>query len=179
LEDPSTGGTQTDSFPTSLDRNEDYVDARGITLQSDVSDDDTVRVERDPVTNELQFVDGVSGTKRLSQVIGGGGLTEAAHEGLDRLTHALTESSVDKLVYGTGNRLERVDSYDIDPDTFPLTAKLVRQEIINYTGAEVTSVELVQYNATETEVERVSETFTFVQGKLDKVTLVKTVSIAP
>ena len=40
-------------------------------------------------------------------------------------------------------------------------------------------MELVQYNATETEVERVSETFTFVQGKLDKVTLVKTVSIAP
>lgn len=73
IEKPSTGGTQTDVYPTDINPNEDAVDARGMALQNDSSTDETVLISRDASDN-MTFADGqVSGTKTLSDLIGGGG----------------------------------------------------------------------------------------------------------
>ena len=53
LESPDTGGTQVDFFPTSLDKNQDYVDCAGVTVQGEVSDDDSVRIHRSAIGDML------------------------------------------------------------------------------------------------------------------------------
>ena len=65
----STSGTEIDEFPTSLDKNEDYVDARGIALQDGTSDDETTLFDRDG--NDMRFKDGNNTSYHtLSQLIG-------------------------------------------------------------------------------------------------------------
>jgi len=61
LEDPSTGGVETDWGPTSVDPHEDYVDAHGLTIQSETSNDDDVYIGRDTTTNDMIFEDKVAG----------------------------------------------------------------------------------------------------------------------
>lgn len=61
IEDSASGGTQNDLFPTTVNTNEDYLDARGVTLQNDTSDDDDVRVDRDASDN-MVFQDGIQTT---------------------------------------------------------------------------------------------------------------------
>lgn len=72
IEDSASGGTQDDLFPTAVDRNEDYLDSRGVTFQNDTSDDDDVRVDRDAGDN-MVFQDGVYPTTlTLSQLVESG-----------------------------------------------------------------------------------------------------------
>lgn len=67
-ETPSQGGTQTDQTPTEIDVNEDHLDCRGVTVQNDTSEDDTVGVSRD-ASNNLNFRDPVYGaTITLSEL---------------------------------------------------------------------------------------------------------------
>jgi hypothetical protein len=56
LESVETGGTQDDAFPTSVNKNEDFYDGRGITLQDESSDDDHVRIFRAP-SGDMMFRD--------------------------------------------------------------------------------------------------------------------------
>jgi hypothetical protein len=46
MESAATGGTQTDFSPVSINHNEDYTDVRGVTFQSDSSDDEIVYIDR-------------------------------------------------------------------------------------------------------------------------------------
>lgn len=55
LEDSGTGGEETDAFPTALDRNEDFIDCHGLTLQNVISNDDIVRIQRSE--GNLEFLD--------------------------------------------------------------------------------------------------------------------------
>lgn len=71
LEDPGTGGTETDQFTTALNPQADYVDARGVTLQNATSADDAVRSERDASDN-MVFRDPVTGVKTLAQLAAAG-----------------------------------------------------------------------------------------------------------
>jgi hypothetical protein len=48
LESVETGGTQTDGFPTGINKNQDFYDGRGIAFQDDTSDDEAVRISRAP-----------------------------------------------------------------------------------------------------------------------------------
>ena len=89
LEDPASGGVETDEFPTSLDQNEDFVDARGVTFQNATSDDEAVVAERD-AENNLVLTDPVAGSWKLSE-LGGGGLTESAHRIVRQLIHFIDE----------------------------------------------------------------------------------------
>jgi hypothetical protein len=70
IEAVDSGGTETDFFPTSLDRNEDYVDCHGVALQSHTSDDEVVTVDRDAFDN-LVFADPVAGRYRLIDLLPG------------------------------------------------------------------------------------------------------------
>jgi len=47
LENPGSGGTQTDLYPTAANPNQDHLDVRGIVIQGDSSNDEVVRVSRD------------------------------------------------------------------------------------------------------------------------------------
>lgn len=73
IESADTGGTQDDQFATSLNRNEDFVDARGITFQDNTTDDELVKITRDNATGDLTFEDNVTGLKTLAQLAAGAG----------------------------------------------------------------------------------------------------------
>jgi hypothetical protein len=70
-EDPASGGVETDYIQTALDPSEDYLDARGVTLQNAVSNDTEVFVERD-VSDNMVFRDPVAGVYTLSELVSGG-----------------------------------------------------------------------------------------------------------
>lgn len=72
-ESAAGGGTETDLFPTETDHNEDYLDARGVTLQNGTSDDEVVLIDRDAL-DRLTFRDGENTVPvPLTDLIGGGG----------------------------------------------------------------------------------------------------------
>lgn len=72
IEDSATGGVEVDPYPTATDRNEDYLDARGVAYQNATSNDDLVRTERDS-SNNLVLRDPVAGPHTLASLLGGGG----------------------------------------------------------------------------------------------------------
>lgn len=60
-----------DLLPTEFDHNEDGVDVRSVFYQNDTSDDTNVETSRDS-SNNMTFKDGVvSGTKTLTDLLGG------------------------------------------------------------------------------------------------------------
>lgn len=70
LEDPASGGTETDDFPTSLDPSEDHVQCAGVVLEDATHSDETTRIWRDGV--DMRFSDGSNPTSlTLTQLIGG------------------------------------------------------------------------------------------------------------
>lgn len=72
IEKPSTGGTQTDIYPSTVNTNEDALDVRGLVIQNDTSDDENVIISRDASDN-MTFKDGVvSGEQTLSDLLEGG-----------------------------------------------------------------------------------------------------------
>jgi len=91
LEAPSTGGSQLDQFDTDLNPNEDFVDVRGVAIQNDTSDDESVVVSRDSSDN-MTFEDGVTGPYTLSDLAASSsGITEAQHRAIRQLIHFLPD----------------------------------------------------------------------------------------
>ena len=82
-----TTGSDEDMFPTSLDKNEDYVEARGFAVQDAGSNDETTVIDR--VGNDLRFKDGNNATPlTLTELLSGaGGITESSHKALRDLIH--------------------------------------------------------------------------------------------
>lgn len=73
IEKPSTGGTQTDVYPTGVDPNEDALDVRGVALQNDSSDDEVAVISRD-ASNNMTFKDGANATEvTLTDLLSGEG----------------------------------------------------------------------------------------------------------
>lgn len=99
MEDPSTGGTQTDVWPTSVNIHQDYVDARGFTIQDDTSNDDEVRISRDG--DDMTFLDKNNTVKTLSDLVSGtGGLTEEGHKILRQLIHFIDNGPAEGFASG-------------------------------------------------------------------------------
>jgi hypothetical protein len=72
LESADSGGVENDAFPTAVNRNEDYVDCKGVTLQSTTSNDEAVYVERD-TNDKMVFKDSsVAAPKLLEDLYKGG-----------------------------------------------------------------------------------------------------------
>jgi hypothetical protein len=97
FEDPASGGVETDEFPTAMDQNEDYVDARGMTFQNATSDDEAVTSERDAEDN-LVLTDPVAGSWKLSEL--GGGITTSTHKALRQLIHFIDEGPAEGFATG-------------------------------------------------------------------------------
>jgi len=101
FESPDSGGTELDEFQTSLDPSEDHLDARGVFIQNDTSDDEAVHVTRDAGGN-MQFKDAQNTTyKTLTELLAGsGGLTESAHRTLRQLIHFIDDGPAEGFVSG-------------------------------------------------------------------------------
>jgi hypothetical protein len=166
IEDPGSGGTETDDFPTSADRNEDYVDTRGIVVQSNISDDEVVVIERD-VSDDLTFTDPNAGTYTLSDLAGGGGMTEETHRKLDQLVHDLAESCYEEYTYTDG----KVTNCTVWETSGKL--KKIREEQYTYDTGKISTVVTVQYNTSGNEFERLTETYAYSGVKITSVTAVR------
>lgn len=160
LEDAGTGGTQTDQFPTSVNPNEDYLDARGLALQNASSADDTVRIGRD-ASNNITFTDPVAGTYTLTDLTAGGGVSETAHKSLLQLIHFIPEGPAEGFATGATRTTTGT--------TFPSqilwrradSTKLVEKNV-TYTGAFPTTIEWKIYAADgSTVLATVTDTVTY------------------
>ncbi len=66
VENPATGGTQTDSYPTAVNPAQDYMASKGLAIE-----DDTTLIDK-AGDNQIQFTDTVNGTVKLGDLSGGG-----------------------------------------------------------------------------------------------------------
>lgn len=159
LEDPTTGGSQLDEFPTGANPNEDHVTTRGVVIQDDSSDDETVIVSRDASDN-LTFKDAANVLGVTLSDLVGGGLNEAAHRALDTLLHNLDISHNIELTFDAdgvptaalaqqgGNDYREAGSFTFDADG--LIAGFV---VTQYdTGGAVVSTMTYTVNPTTQEV---------------------------
>jgi len=162
LESPDTGGTQLDEFPTSLDANEDLVDARGVTLQNDTSDDEQVVISRDAADN-LTFVDAHMSVRTLTDLASGSGMTPADHRALDQLVHELDENFYEEYTY-SGWRVTGVVVWDS-------TSKIrkIREHQYTYSGLRVSQELIIQYDQLGTEVERMTYNYSYTGRLLTSV----------
>jgi len=93
-------GTQLDDFPTSLNPNEDFVDARGIVLQNATSNDEAVGLER--TNSELKLWDSAAGAYTLTELLSASsGISEAAHRALRQLIHFIDDGPADGVLSGS------------------------------------------------------------------------------
>ena len=104
----------------------------------------------------------------LDGSISGGGLTETAHEALDRLTHQINENSYDEITY-TGNK---ATNYTVWTNSGKTTK--IREEQYTYTGNRVTQVITIQYDGSGTEKERLTEAYTYSGNNVSNITRTKT-----
>lgn len=120
------------------------------------------------VEGRMRYVSGSFKLRDASGVFdprsGGGGITEPTHEGLDRLTHWVNETSFDELIY-TGNRLDQVITWTSAAKTLK-----IREDILTYSGSKVTQVVTIQYDGAGVEKERNTEVFSYTGNRLDDVT---------
>ena len=148
IEKPSTGGTQTDVYPTDINPNEDAVDARGVALQNDVSIDETVLISRDASDN-MTFADGVvSGTKTLTELLAGsGGLTESQHEVLRQLIHFIEDGPAEGFASGA----YRETTGTVKPTSIiwyadNTKADKIVEKTLTWTGVNATTIQWKMYD---------------------------------
>lgn len=147
IESPDSGGTETDDFPTSVDKNEDFLDCRGITIQDDSSDDDAVRVSRDG--NDMTFLDKNNTVKTLTELVAGsGGLTEDAHKTLRQLIHFIDEGPAEGFASGAYKEITPTGPFPTSVIWWESSSKLKKiiEQTITWSGPKATSVEWKMYD---------------------------------
>lgn len=160
IEDSGTG-SESDQFPTEANPHEDYLDARGVTLQDTTSSDSNVRVEREAATNRLKFFDGdFPGGKTLGD-LGSTGITESSHKTLLQLIHFIDEGPAEGFVTGA--------TKTVTGTVFPTqvlwrradSTKLVEKNI-TWTGITPTTVQWKVYDTDgSTVLATVTDTLTY------------------
>ena len=110
FEDASSGGTETDDFPTSTNPAEDHLDSAGVVIQryvgpgeNDHTNDEVVRVYRDDSDpDRMMFLDGENTTPvpLATLVAGSGGLTADQHKVLRQLIHFIDNGPAEGFTSG-------------------------------------------------------------------------------
>jgi hypothetical protein len=158
----SGDGTQTDPFPTALNKNEDWVDVRGITLQSLTSNDSSVRIARDPFNN-LTLYDPLTGLRTLRSMLS---------ELTDSLALNLMESSYTEHSYdGDDNEID-VTTYVDNTKAVKIRSCAMTRDVDDKMLTRVT----VHYSAHGIAIvgQTLTETFTYdVDGRLFSNTAVR------
>ena len=99
IEKISGGGSQDNLYPHDLDPNEDGIEARGLVLQNDSSNDAVVVVGRDS-SNRMTFKDSENLATLTELLSGSGGLTEGAHRILRQLIHFIDDGPAEGFASG-------------------------------------------------------------------------------
>ena len=101
LEDPGTGGSETDQFPTELDPKEDFVECAGAVLDDATHQDESTVIWRADL--DMKFKDGnnPSGATLTELLAGGGGMTESQHKALRHLIHFISDGPGDGFASGS------------------------------------------------------------------------------
>jgi hypothetical protein len=167
IEHPSSGGTEIDEEPNSLDINEDYLDARGVTLQDDSSDDEDVVLSRDSAGN-MTFADQNTTTKTLAELASGSGMTEEQHRTLDQLTHELDEDHYTEYAY-SGFKIQSVIEWTDSSKTTK-----IREYQYTYTGNKITQEVAIQYDASGVEKERLTYVYSYSGWRVSNITTTRT-----
>lgn len=96
VESAATGGDGGDEveYPSPIDLSEDYVDARGVALQNNTSNDEVVTITRD-ASNNLIFTDGTYANKTLTDLVTATGMTATDHKVVRQLIHFIDEGPGD------------------------------------------------------------------------------------
>ena len=101
---------------------------------------------------------------------GGSGITESQHEALDTLTHWINETNWQEMVRSGGKVVNAIHWTD---DT--KTTK-IREVVIQRTSGKVTQIDLIQYDGTGTEKQRLTGVITRDAGKVASIKWTKTVA---
>ena len=167
IEGTGSGGSTNDDFPTSLNKNQDHVDARGLVIQNDSSDDELVGVSRDSSDNMTFHDDVVSGTKSLADLLAGG-MSEEAHRTLDQLTHDLDEGYYEEATYSSG-KITNITTWETSSKL-----KKIREWAYTYTGIRVTTEVITQYDSAGSWKERLTLSYVYSGSRVANVTSVRT-----
>jgi len=99
----------------------------------------------------------------------GGGITEAQHENLDTLVHALAEDAYLEVTR-TGGQVSNVTVWTSAAKTLKI------RELTNVvrTGGRIDSYDVIQYNAAGTEVQRLSYAVTRTAGRISSIQITET-----
>lgn len=156
LEDAASGGTQLDPYPRALDRNEDFIDARGLTVQDATSNDDTVRVERDG-SDRMVFLDGnnPSGKTLDDLAASGSGISAETHKVLRQLIHFIDNGPAEGFATGAYREtLPLASAFPTSVIWYESAAKLKKivEKTIVYTGAFPTTITWEVYDVDGTTV---------------------------
>lgn len=165
IEGPGSGGTETDDFPTSLDKNEDFVDCRGVTVQDDSSDDDLVRISR--AGDDMTFLDKTNPVKTLADLLSGG-MSPDTHRQLDQLVHDLDEDYYEEYTY-VASKITNVTVWTTSGKT-----KKIREYAYTYSGIKITQEVITQYDSDGNWSEKLTLAYVYTGAQISDITSVRT-----
>lgn len=137
LKDNPTEGYEEDFNP-----NSDAVDVRGVVLQNDSSDDQTVQITRDS-SNNLELKDPTAGTKLLKDLP-----TLAEHQALRQLIHFIDNGPTNGFASGAfRENLPSADPFVTSVTWWTTSGKThkIVEKLITYTGVLATQVQWKMY----------------------------------
>lgn len=100
----------------------------------------------------------------------GTGISEGVHRSLDQLVHEIAEDSFDEFNY-TGNRVDSIITWTDSGKT-----QKIREQTFAYSGNQVTTIVMKQYDGAGTLIvgETLTETFAYSGSKVISITRVLT-----
>jgi hypothetical protein len=176
-ESAALGGDAGDEAPYAapIDPTEDIIEVAGVTF---VEDGDTRPIRTRaiwPDGNDLRFRDpnNPGSGKTLTELAAsaGGGITEGQHEVLDTLVHWLAETNYQEIVRSGGRVSNAINWTDSGKTT------KVRELVLTRTpGPQVSQVDLIQYDASGVEKQRLTGVISRTSGKVSSIQWTETVS---
>jgi hypothetical protein len=166
VEQPETGGTETDEDFYDANPNEDHVDTRGIVIQNNTSDDEDVILSRNS-SGDMTFKDQNVSEKTLTDLLSGSGLTEEEHRDLDQLVHQLAEDYYSEYSYS----FNRIINIDIWEDATKTTK--IRDFSYTYTGNRINTETIKQYDESGVLIETLTYTYNYTGFRISSVTCVR------
>ena len=142
--------------------NSDYAALKGVALEN--SDDNRIHKGY----NEVAFADPVNGTKKVSDLLAGTGMTPSEHRDLDQLVHNIMEDFYCEVTR-VSNKISNVTFWDSVSKTLK-----IRETDITRTDGKVTEMVTKQYNSSGVLVETLTETIARTNGKITSITGVLT-----
>lgn len=154
-----------------IDYNEDHIDVRGTFFQGDSGQDEVVHQTRDS-SGRMTFKDSENTTpvSLTTLTTGGSGISEATHEILDTLKHAIAEDSHQQITRSSG-KVSNITFWTDSGET-----QKIREIVITRSAGRVSQVDIIQYDSGGTEKMRVTGTLTRVSGRVDHIDWVETVA---